>query len=937
MKHTLLALCKSVLFVILTLLPLAASADWFHGRVVDTETGEAVPFANIETGFRDANGGYYTSNFTADSLGNFYAQCWLQGRYEITASMIGYKKKKIIAYGHGREFADTIEIGDVSIKPDEIMLQEVTVKARARRITMAGDTIVFHPEAFMLKEGSSLADLIKKLPGVQIKDGRPYWNNKPIRLMMNGKDIFGGEGLANQLPAEAVKSIKTYNKASDAEQHTGRSEGTEDQVFDVQVKPGFLDKWYGEVQAAGGNDGHYDGHVKATRLSDKNPMMFFYSMNNINHDYFSDLQQWRTSTLDNFGKQQIGVFCAQHNWITPFGQKQPLQNNVVNTTLLNHSDGWGEKRTTLQTFTGNEVDNYGLTKRSHSYHDLFPKTTFTSSWHPDTLWTINLTANVNYDIKKSHSSESTVNFDSNPFSYGNFPIDEAMQATAGSDIYNKVLSRSRTYETSTDEGLNTEFQGQAWRFFKGKDYLMFTTAFNYSHYNVRSAYNKELQYLREGTGTDFYQYSRKPYHNLYATFNVTLGQWLTKNFQLSCAYQLQQTASTTHRRFYTTESKEQWEQNPETTPEAGNSYDRHDRSTGHFFIANATWNITKDLQLMPGVQFNLFHDRLEYNDDIIDTTATTNYSRWIPWFTMRWKINKNSDFLGSFNYNTFIPSLYDKAGWTDTTNPLFISMGNPALHRYHTHITNLRYTLTIPKKQINTAVEFTYTKNINPLTSIYWYNVQTGVYRTMKANVRGGDMYQLKLNYDQTIGAFSLANQTTIGLSKGYGYLTLTRDDEPLTLNKQRFYSLVEKPSITYTNDWLELKLYYNVNWYNSLYNLSRENNSHLVDYGPGMTAMMHFGPVEIWTQLYDDAHAGYFSSYINRHRPIWNMSADYLFCKKHCAVGFEFFDIFDKINSPNMLITSYQRQESWDNILSQIVLVAFKYKFDAKGDKKKK
>lgn len=499
-----------------------------------------------------------------------------------------------------------------------------------------------------------------------------------------------------------------------------------------------------------------------------------------------------------------------------------------------------------------------------------------------------------------------------------------------------MVSRSRTYETTTDEGLNTQFQGQAWRYVKGKSYIMFTVNFDYKHYNVRSAYNKSLEYLREGSATNLYQYLRKPYHNISGMFDVTMAQWLTKNFQLRYTYQLRQTAGTTHQRFYATDDKAAWEQNPETTLEAGNSYDRHERSTQNTLLMRATWNIAKGLQLMPEIKANFSHDKLEYNDGIIDAARTQNYSRWLPSFSTRWKINKNSDLIGSFSYNTIVPSLYDKTGWANTTNPLFVSMGNPGLHRYHTHNTDLRYTLTVPKKQINIAAEVSYTKEISPLTSIYWYNAQTGVHRTMQANVKGGAQYEFKFSYDQTIGAFSLANVVGLTCGKAYGYLTLTGDYQPLSLNKQHSYLLAEAPSITYTNDWLELKLYYNVNWLNNLYTLTAENNSHPIDYGPGLMATMHFGPVEIWTQIYDNAHAGYYSSFMNRHRPIWNGSVEYAFCKKHCFLGLQAWDVLDKANSSDLSITSYQRQESWDDVLSRVVLFSFKYKFDAKGNKKK-
>lgn len=91
-----------------------------------------------------------------------------------TFSMIGYKNSRKVDYAYGPEVKDTTDLGTIRLQPTALMLQEVEVKAKVPRITMRGDTIVFNPEAFKLKEGARLDELIKKLPGVQRRDGKLY-------------------------------------------------------------------------------------------------------------------------------------------------------------------------------------------------------------------------------------------------------------------------------------------------------------------------------------------------------------------------------------------------------------------------------------------------------------------------------------------------------------------------------------------------------------------------------------------------------------------------------------------------------------------------------------------------------------------------------------------------------------------------------------------
>lgn len=83
----------------------------------------------------------------------------------ITFSMIGYKNSRKVDYAYGSEVKDTTDLGTIRLQPTALMLQEVEVKAKVPRITMRGDTIVFNPEAFKLKEGARLDELIKKPAG----------------------------------------------------------------------------------------------------------------------------------------------------------------------------------------------------------------------------------------------------------------------------------------------------------------------------------------------------------------------------------------------------------------------------------------------------------------------------------------------------------------------------------------------------------------------------------------------------------------------------------------------------------------------------------------------------------------------------------------------------------------------------------------------------
>lgn len=234
MKHSFLY----ILLIFLAALPVRA--DIVTGRFVDAATGEPLPDLESTAYSRPNENSLTYRSFTADSLGCFSFSmsgddCWIEAKY------IGYHPRTV--HFSAFEGNDTLRLGDIALKPSEVFLRTAVVTARAKRFVMRGDTVVFNPDAFNLSEGARLDELIKQLPGVTEKDGKLFWMDKPVRILVNGEEMFADNTiLQERLPAEAVERIKAYNKASKLKEHTGRDDGAEDHVLDIQVKPGFLEK-----------------------------------------------------------------------------------------------------------------------------------------------------------------------------------------------------------------------------------------------------------------------------------------------------------------------------------------------------------------------------------------------------------------------------------------------------------------------------------------------------------------------------------------------------------------------------------------------------------------------------------------------------------------------------------------------------------------------
>ena len=116
-----------------------------------------------------------------DAMGEFTLTKVPKGELVITASFVGYKptSQKFLVK------ADT-NIGHIVLLPE--ILEEVTVTATPPLVTQNGDTTQFNALAVKVAEDAYLEDLLKKLPGFQIVDGKLMVKRTKVKDEIRWKD-----------------------------------------------------------------------------------------------------------------------------------------------------------------------------------------------------------------------------------------------------------------------------------------------------------------------------------------------------------------------------------------------------------------------------------------------------------------------------------------------------------------------------------------------------------------------------------------------------------------------------------------------------------------------------------------------------------------------------------------------------------------------------
>lgn len=173
---------------------------------------------------------------TTDEDGSFVIGNLKAGNYFARATNLGYNDtdKNFTISPDDTTAAD---LGNITIRFNS-MLAQVPVQAVVAKVQMVNDTVQFNSAAFRLPEGTSVEDLVRKLPGVQIDSaGNITVNGKSVsRILVNGKEFFNDDKTKSltQLTAEMIEKVKAYEKNSDLSRQTGIDDGREEPVMELQ-------------------------------------------------------------------------------------------------------------------------------------------------------------------------------------------------------------------------------------------------------------------------------------------------------------------------------------------------------------------------------------------------------------------------------------------------------------------------------------------------------------------------------------------------------------------------------------------------------------------------------------------------------------------------------------------------------------------------------
>ncbi len=262
----------------------AQSQVFISGKLVDIDKN---PISNVSVGYKRVNGTALVGFTRSAADGSFRLESKLTDADSIRLEFnhMSYAQHSVVVANIAASYTYTLTIQAKEIKE---------VKAANLPIFKRKDTVNYDVAAFTSTQDRVIADIIRKLPGVEMEGDRILYQGKPIqKYMVNNLDLMEGRyAMINKnLPADAVRKVQIVE--NDQPIKLLDSVVFSDQAsLNLELKR-FTSTGSGKV-GIGATPALWDVNVTPMTFGQKFQMLNSFQSNNVGVDVAKDLRAFYT-------------------------------------------------------------------------------------------------------------------------------------------------------------------------------------------------------------------------------------------------------------------------------------------------------------------------------------------------------------------------------------------------------------------------------------------------------------------------------------------------------------------------------------------------------------------------------------------------------------------------------------------------------------------
>jgi hypothetical protein len=875
---------------------------------------------------------------TAGIEGDFKIENIEPKNYILKILSLGYKPlfKSVQITDHA------LELGSITLKQASTNLKEVLVEAKAPLATQNGDTTSFNSSAYKVNKDATAEDLVGKMPGVTIVDGKVQAQGEDVKqVLVDGKPFFGDDAAAvlKNLPAEVIDKVQVFDKKSDQALLTGFDDGNNTKTINIVTKAQFKNGIFGKVFGGYGYEDKYKGGFTTNIFKGDRRISVLAQSNNINEQNFSseDLvgAMGSSGSGGRGGGRRGGGQGGAPNSSDNF---QVNSQNGINTTSLfglNYADKWGKKTEV----TGSYFFNWTQNNSNSSLHQQYILGSNTGLIYDENnnSKSNNYNNRINFKIETKLDSQNTITIQPRL----SFQNNEGNKSLNGQNTKSDfVLSNTNNNSSSNLLGYSVSVPLSYRHSFakKGRTFSLNATP-SLSRNNGESMLNTLNTFYGDSTvtGDTIDQKSAILKNGAAINGNISYTEPINKNnfilINYSASYTDNYSSKRTYNKNYADFKYNELDslltnvfRNQYQTQSAGLGY-RYQKEKFNFSVNGAyQWSELSKQQEIPS-----------------NYRLSKSFESILPSAQLQYKFTPKKNLRINYRTSNNAPSIDQLQDVINNSNSLQLSTGNPDLKQDFQQNLNIRYSGVNTDKATSFffLVSGNYSNNyIGNSTLIA--NQDTLVYNDIFLQqgsqivrpVNLDNYYTLRSFINYTYPLTKIKTNFSINVSGNY-------NNVPGLINTKINYAKTASGGLglvlsSNISEKFDFTLSSNSAYSNIVNTLQTSSNTTYFSQNSKLklTANPYKGLV-LQTEYTNTYYSG-LSTNFNQSISLWNAAIGYKFLKnKQAELRLTVYDLLNQNNSISRTNTDSYIQDSQTNVLNRYYMVTFTYNFKKYFSKK--
>lgn len=833
--------------------------------------------------------------------------------------------------------SDNLSLEAIQLRTGAKKLQEVNVETQAVMATQSGDTTSYNSKAFKTNKDANAEDLITKMPGVTVVDGKVQAQGEDVKqVLVDGKPFFGDDpnSVLKNLPAEVIEKVQVFDKKSDQSQFTGFDDGNASKTINIVTKAQFRNGVFGKLYGGYGHQDKYKGGGVINRFKDKQRFTVLAMTNNINEQNFSteDLLGVMSSSGGNNNRRNFGGGGGRGGSGRGGSQNSAesflvdVKNGVITTYALglNYSDNWGKKAIISGAYFYNRTENVAETDLLRQY--VLGGSNGLSYSESSDAKTINDNHRLNFRLELKPDSLNSFVLQPKVSVQINNGNNQLTGLNSGTVVISDIDNSYRTNLAGYNFSLPVLFRHSFAK--KGRTFSIdLNPSYNSNSGNSRlETYNR---YYTDSVYTDSIdQKSILDKAGFNSTSNLTYTEPFGKKGFLSANYILTYNLSDSKKNTYNRNPSDFSFSDTDTllSNVFSTTYMAHAAGINYRFNEEK-YNFSLGLNAQ---QADL------YKQQTFPTSfyGTRTFQSLLPNAQFQYKFNKNDNFRINYRTSNTPPSIDQLQDVINNSNNLQLSTGNPDLKQNFQNNLFMRYTgvNTLKSTSLFIMLGGTYTQNYIGNSTII-ANKDTTVYNNVFL-AKGSQItrpenldnyYNLRFFFNYSFAVKKL--KSNININAGCNY-----NNVPALINKQVNYSNTTAPSFGLViSSNISEKVDFTISS-NSAYNivtnsLQSDLNSEYLNQTSRVKLNLNPWKGLIFTAEYNNQIYTGLSDGFNQNISLLNGAIGYKFLKDNKAdIRLFVFDVLNQNQSIQRNITETYIEDTQTNILQRYFMLIFTY-----------